>query len=192
MSLLEGMRITLGQFFKPTVTVQYPRQTLKLPARFRGPIRLVLDPATGQSRCTVCNLCVRACPSNSIFVDGAKKDGEKKKSVTEYRLNFTTCSLCGECIEVCSSDAIEFSKDYNVVATSRDAFDKIDLVARLAEDRKVWERTHPAPAAVEPVRVPSAPAAAPAGPANPAGGASAPAAPATAGPARSEEPGAAS
>src|SRR3990172_11416693 len=98
LSLLEGMRITLGQFFKPTISVLYPHQTLKLPPRFRGPIKLVLDPVTGQSRCTVCNLCVRACPSESIRVEGEKKAGEKKKSVTDYHLNFTTCSLCGLCV----------------------------------------------------------------------------------------------
>ena len=29
-SLVVGMRITLGQFFKPTVTVHYPHETLKI------------------------------------------------------------------------------------------------------------------------------------------------------------------
>ena len=52
LSLLTGMRVTLTQFFRPIVTVQYPRQTLKIPARFRGHIELILDPQTGRSRCT--------------------------------------------------------------------------------------------------------------------------------------------
>ena len=43
------MRITIGQFFKPTVTVQYPHQTLKIPPRFRGHIELVLRPGNRQS-----------------------------------------------------------------------------------------------------------------------------------------------
>ena len=30
-SLVIGLRITLGQFFKPIVTVQYPHQALKMP-----------------------------------------------------------------------------------------------------------------------------------------------------------------
>jgi formate hydrogenlyase subunit 6/NADH:ubiquinone oxidoreductase subunit I len=30
-SLVTGMRITLGQFFKPSVTVQYPHESLKMP-----------------------------------------------------------------------------------------------------------------------------------------------------------------
>ena len=93
MSLLTGMRITLGQFFKPIITVQYPHQTLKMPARFRGHIELVLDPVTGKPICTACKLCERACPSFCILVDGAKLEGQKTKSVTDYKLNFTNCSL---------------------------------------------------------------------------------------------------
>jgi NADH-quinone oxidoreductase subunit I len=145
MSLLTGMRITLGQCFKPVITVQYPRQTLKMPARFRGHIELAMDPETGKSLCTACKLCERACPSDCIAVDGAKLDGAKTKSVTDYKLNFTTCSLCGSCIEACPFDAIQFSKDYNVVSLSRDQFSHMDLVQRLEERRKVWAQHRPAP-----------------------------------------------
>jgi NADH-quinone oxidoreductase subunit I len=146
MSLLTGMRITLGQCFKPIITVQYPRQTLKMAPRFRGHIELVLDPETGKSLCTACKLCERACPSDCIAVDGAKLEGQKTKSVTEYKLNFTTCSLCGSCIEACPFDAIQFSKDYNVVSLSRDAFNHMDLVQRLEERRKIWSQQRPTPA----------------------------------------------
>lgn len=163
MSLLTGMRITLAQAFKPVITVQYPRKTLKMPARFRGHIQFVLDPTTGKSRCTACKLCERACPSECIAVDGAKLEGQKTKSVTDYQLNFTTCSLCGSCIEACSFDAIEFSKEYNVVALSRDAFNQMDLVKRLAARREAWAQSQPPAAPAEPPAPASAaaPAAAP-------------------------------
>ena len=145
MSLLTGMRITLGQFFKPNITVQYPRQTLKMPDRFRGHIELALDPATGKSLCTACKLCERACPSECISVDGAKLEGQKTKSVTEYLLNFTTCSLCGSCIEACPFDAIQFSKAYNVVSLSRDDFNHMDMVKQLEARRQVWAQKQPSP-----------------------------------------------
>jgi NADH-quinone oxidoreductase subunit I len=161
MSLLTGMRITLGQAFKPVITVQYPRQTLKMPARFRGHIQLVLDPKTGKSRCTACKLCERACPSDCIAVDGAKLEGQKRKSVTDYQLDFTTCSLCGSCVEACPFDAIEFSKEYNVVAFSRDAFNHMDLVQRLAARREIWAQNQP-PAPPPPEPPSPAPVAAPA------------------------------
>jgi NADH-quinone oxidoreductase subunit I len=146
-SLLTGMRITLGQFLRPNITVQYPRQTLPMPARFRGHIELTLDPETGKSLCTACKLCERACPSDCIAVDGAKMEGQKTKSVTEYLLNFTTCSLCGACIESCPFDAIQFSKVYNVVSLSRDDFSRMDMVKQLAARRQVWAQTQPPPAA---------------------------------------------
>jgi len=135
LSLLTGMRVTLTQFFRPIVTVQYPHETLKIPARFRGHIELILDPQTGRSRCTACKLCERACPSDCILVEGAKLEGEKKKSVTQYELDFTKCSLCGECVEACPSDAIRFSRDYNLASTSKEGY-HYDLVKRLEAEKE--------------------------------------------------------
>lgn len=152
-SLLIGLRITGREATKHSLTVQYPHETLKMPERFRGHIKLVLDPVTGRSRCTACNLCVRACPSECIEVEGIKREGEKKKSVSEYLLNFTTCSLCGSCIEACPSGAIEFSKDYNVVSLDRQDFSRMDLVQRLGVEAAAWAKTHPAP---EPAPAPAA------------------------------------
>ena len=157
-SLLVGMRITLGQAIKPSITVQYPHQTLKMPARFRGHVKLVLDPATGKSRCTACGLCVKACPSDCIELDGIKREGEKKKSVTEYELDFTKCSLCGSCVDACPSDAIEYSKDYNVVSLNREDFSHMDLVKRLEAEAEIWRKHHPpqaAAAATTPVTPPA-------------------------------------
>ncbi len=78
-SLLTGMRITLGQFFKPNVTVQYPHESLKMPERFRGHIELVRDPETGKALCFACKLCERACPSDCITVEGVKLDGRQEE-----------------------------------------------------------------------------------------------------------------
>lgn len=144
-SLLTGMRITFGQAVKPPITVAYPRETLKMPERFRGHVKLVLDEETGRSRCTACGLCVRACPSDCITVEGIKREGEKKKSVTEYHLDFTTCSLCGSCVEACPSDAIVYSKDYNKVSLTRSDFDHMDLVKRLEPEARAWAEAHPQP-----------------------------------------------
>jgi NADH-quinone oxidoreductase subunit I len=121
-SLLTGMRITLQQFFKPPVTVHYPHESLKMAKRYRGHIVLVRDQETGESLCVACKSCEKACPSDCIIVNGIKREGDKKKSVTEFKLNFTTCSLCGSCVEVCPTDALAFSKEYNLASTSKEAF----------------------------------------------------------------------
>jgi NADH-quinone oxidoreductase subunit I len=134
-SLVTGMWITLRQFFRPIVTVQYPHEALKMPARFRGHIELVRNPETGKPICFACKLCERACPSDCITVEGAKLDGAKKKSVTAYRLDFTRCSLCGACVEACRDGAIRFSRDYNLASTSKEEF-VMDLFKRLEDEGK--------------------------------------------------------
>ena len=140
-SLFIGMRITLGQFFKPIVTVQYPHAALKIPPRFRGHIELVRDPTTGKAICFACKLCERACPSDCITVEGAKLEGAKKRSVTSYRLDFTKCSLCGSCVEACRDGAIRFSREYNLASVSKEDY-IMDLMKRLeTEARQAGEPT---------------------------------------------------
>jgi NADH-quinone oxidoreductase subunit I len=134
-SLLTGMRLTLQQFFQKEVTVHYPHQTLPMPKRYRGHIVLVRDPGTGKSLCIACKSCEKACPSDCIFVEGVKREGEKRKSPTEFTLDFTKCSLCGSCVEVCPTDALRFSKEYNLASTSRDAY-LYDLLKRLQAEGK--------------------------------------------------------
>jgi NADH-quinone oxidoreductase subunit I len=150
-SLITGMRITLGQFFKPTVTVHYPHETLKMPERFRGHIELVRDPTTGKAVCFACKLCERACPSDCITVEGAKLDGAKKKSVTQYILDFTKCSLCGSCVEACRDGAIRFSREYNLASTRKEDY-IMDLFKRLEDERLAAE---PAEGCVAPASPPA-------------------------------------
>jgi len=126
-SLLVGMKITLQQFFKPQVTVHYPHESLKMPKRYRGHIMLVKDAITGKSVCIACKSCEKACPSDCIVVDGVKREGEKRKSVSEFKLDFTKCSLCGSCVEVCPVDALAFSREYNLASTTKTQYAQIDL-----------------------------------------------------------------
>jgi NADH-quinone oxidoreductase subunit I len=134
-SLFIGMRITIGQFFKPTITTHYPHETLKIAPRFRGHIELVRSPETGKAICFACKLCERACPSDCISVDGAKLEGAKKKSVTSYVLDFTKCSLCGSCVEACRDGAIRFSREYNLAGLSKEDF-IMDLFKRLEDEAR--------------------------------------------------------
>jgi NADH-quinone oxidoreductase subunit I len=138
-SLFIGMRITISEFFKPIVTVQYPHESLKMSARFRGHIELVRDPSTGQAKCFVCKLCEKACPSDCITVEGIKPEGARRKTVTSYRLDFTKCSLCGSCVEACRDGAIRFSREYNLAGTRKEDF-VMDLFQRLEAQRLAAEK----------------------------------------------------
>lgn len=130
LSLLTGMRITIGEFFKRPVTLQYPHESLKMAPRFRGHIELVRDEATGKPLCFVCKICERSCPSDCIQVEGVKLEGEKRKSVTQFKLDFTKCSLCGSCVDACKSNAIRFSKAYNLASVKKEEF-IMDLFKKL-------------------------------------------------------------
>lgn len=91
-SLFIGMEVTFKEFFEPTVTVQYPYETLTMTERYRGHVELI-ENDEGKPNCIVCGLCQRACPSACITLAGVKPEGEKKKVLTKYILDFTRCSL---------------------------------------------------------------------------------------------------
>lgn len=131
-SLVKGLGVTLGELFRPAVTVPYPREKLEIPAAFRGHTELVRDPRTGTHRCIVCLMCQTDCPSSCILVKGEKREGATGKVLTAYQLDFTRCSLCGLCVEVCPTAALRFSREYALAGFSRDRF-RYDLLTRLEE-----------------------------------------------------------
>ncbi|MBU0730366.1 MAG: NADH-quinone oxidoreductase subunit I [Proteobacteria bacterium] len=131
-SLGIGLGITIKAFFQPVVTLQYPYETIKMSARFRGHIELVGSEETGEPLCIVCGMCQKACPSGCITVAGEKPEGSKKKVLTHYILDFTKCSLCGQCVESCKPGAITFSKDYNLAGPRKEDY-VFDLLKRLTE-----------------------------------------------------------
>jgi NADH-quinone oxidoreductase subunit I len=126
-SLAVGMWIVLLHAFKRPVTVQYPYESVTLPARYRGHIELKREATGGQPKCVACMACQRACPSGCIALDGVKPEGATRKVLTRYTLNFTTCSLCGLCVESCAFDALQFSKDYNLASVRKEDY-QMDLL----------------------------------------------------------------
>jgi len=131
-SLVEGLGVTMKALFMPIVTVQYPREEIDISPSFRGHIDLILDPEKNSYRCITCGMCEKSCPSDCITVKGEKREGEKKKTLVLFELDFTKCSLCGTCVEVCPVNALEYSKEYNLAAYSREAF-HYDILKRLEE-----------------------------------------------------------
>jgi NADH-quinone oxidoreductase chain I len=119
-SLLAGMAVTIRYFVKPIVTVQYPRQKIKMTENYRGFPQFLIDPETGTHRCIACEMCARICPSQLITVEGTKFPGEKQKRATKYVHEHQYCSLCGLCVEVCPTKALEFSKVYRLAGYRRE------------------------------------------------------------------------
>ena len=135
-SLILGLGVTIKAFFQPVVTSQYPRELIDIAPRFRGHTKLVADKENPEKNaCIACGICARNCPSQSIGkIEGEKREGEKRKTATEYILDFTTCSQCGICVETCPADALDFSDDFNPAGFKRADF-YYDLVKEF-ENRK--------------------------------------------------------
>jgi NADH-quinone oxidoreductase subunit I len=131
-SLLIGLGVTFRALLSPTVTVHYPRHKIAITPNFRGHTMLVRDSETGSHRCIVCMMCDQDCPSNCITVVGEKREGEKRKTLTSYSLDFTKCSLCGICVEVCPTQALDFSDEYELAGFTREEY-HYDLLRRLEE-----------------------------------------------------------
>ncbi len=130
-SLLGGMWITIQEFFKNDVTLQYPDERWRMHERFRGRVDMPLDPASGAHKCTLCMMCIRACPNASLeIVQGKGSDG-KTRVLDKYIYKLSTCTLCELCIEACNFDAIRMSHDYEMAT-----YDRQDLTLILNEPFK--------------------------------------------------------
>lgn len=135
-SLVVGLGITFRYMIQPVVTLQYPRQTVKMAPRYRGHIDLIFDAeAESGNKCIACGMCQRNCPSDCITLKSEKPEGAKKKVLTGYQLDFTKCSLCGLCVESCPTDALEFSKEYNLAGLKAEDY-VFDLLKRCEERRR--------------------------------------------------------
>jgi Formate hydrogenlyase subunit 6/NADH:ubiquinone oxidoreductase 23 kD subunit (chain I) len=77
LDMLEGLKTTLRELFKPKVTIRYPEERLEPANRFRGMFKFSFD------RCIACKLCALACPIDIIYIDvhdeQREVDGKMKK-----------------------------------------------------------------------------------------------------------------
>lgn len=89
------------------VTVQYPDEQPKLPARFRGHLYNVAPD------CIVCNLCAKACPVDCFVIEGEPKpDGKKRAAI--FDIDLTKCIYCGLCTRACPTGSLTFQPDFQV------------------------------------------------------------------------------
>src|SRR6267378_2621438 len=83
-SLMGGMWITIQEFFKADVTQQYPTERWRMHERFRGRVDMPLDPLSGAHKCTLCMMCVRICPNNSLEITQSKGPDGKARLLDKY------------------------------------------------------------------------------------------------------------
>jgi NADH-quinone oxidoreductase subunit I len=102
--LLQGLGVTLRNFFAKKVTVRYPEEKTPQSPRFRGLHALRRYP-NGEERCIACKLCEAVCPALAITIDSdTGPDGLRR--TTRYDIDLFKCIYCGFCEEACPVDAI--------------------------------------------------------------------------------------
>ena len=102
--LLQGLWVTLRNFFRAKITVQYPEEKTPQSPRFRGLHALRRYP-NGQERCIACKLCEAVCPALAITIESdVGADGTRR--TTRYDIDLFKCIYCGFCEEACPVDAI--------------------------------------------------------------------------------------
>ena len=122
-NLLVGLKTTGKYLPKKSVTLQYPDERWPMPERSRGVVVLLSDPETGKLNCNACQVCMKQCPVNAIYVEQIKDPETKKRYPGEFKIDNTICCFCGICEEVCNFDAIKLTGKYEF-----SVFDKQELI----------------------------------------------------------------
>jgi len=145
--LLTGLKVTLANLTRRSVTAHYPDALPELPPRSRGVIALM------EENCTVCMLCARECPAWCIYIDSHKEavppatPGGRERSTNmldRFAIDFSLCMYCGICIEVCPFDALHWTPEFEYAE-----FDIRELTHE--KDRlQEWMWTVPPPQALDP------------------------------------------
>ena len=102
--LLRGLSVTVRNFFRPKVTLNYPEEKTPQSSRFRGLHALRRYP-NGEERCIACKLCEAVCPALAITIESEQRDDGTRRT-TRYDIDLTKCIFCGFCEESCPVDSI--------------------------------------------------------------------------------------
>ena len=99
-------------FSKPSCDMYLPDKTKEGAPNYRG--RIVFHP----DKCINCMMCERVCSGNAItHVIEKTPEGDDKVTRTFY---LGSCTFCATCMDFCTHGAIEFTRDYHMIATKEE------------------------------------------------------------------------
>lgn len=164
LDFIKGMRVTVKNVLRKTITTKYPYQKLVPPKRFRGvhghrvkdgnepPSFAVLSKFMeieyNESRCVACYMCQQACPMPTLFKIEAVQLPNGKKKVTKFEMNLLNCLYCGLCVDACPVDCLIMTDIYETADYERSrCVIKMDDMSergrdfdrrRLKESDRIW------------------------------------------------------
>ena len=142
--LLKGLSVTSRNFFRKSVTLEYPEEKTPQSVRFRGLHALRRYP-NGEERCIACKLCEAVCPAVCITID-AEVAADGSRRTTRYDIDLFKCIYCGFCEEACPTDAIVLTRifEFHFENRGEQVIHKDELLAigdqheqQIAADRQV-------------------------------------------------------
>ena len=121
-SILKGLRVTFSHIFRKKETVQFPEQTWKTPARYRGYPELLMGP-NNVEKCVACKLCEVVCPPKAITIAIGEfsNQNERERVPAQFEIDMGRCIVCGMCEEACPVDAIAMSNVHVMSSASRES-----------------------------------------------------------------------
>lgn len=132
-NLVVGLFTTGKHLGRHAVTVQYPTEKWTMPERSRGIVVLLSDKETGELNCTVCMLCMRACPTAAIDIQ-YDKDEKGKRILKDFVVDQGLCCFCGLCEEACNFAALKMATKYEFSTLNKEDLvwhtDKLQEVGR--------------------------------------------------------------
>lgn len=133
--LFQGLIVTLKNFFRRKVTVQYPEVKTPISNRFRGKLAL-MKYENGEERCIACKLCSAVCPANAISIDSEESEDGTRRT-TRFDIDAFKCVYCGFCEEACPVNAIVETDIFEYHMTeNHQRLQTKEMLLKLGEDHR--------------------------------------------------------
>lgn len=98
--------VTLKNFFRPPITLQYPEEKLVTSRRIRGN-----ELVWYLGKCTGCATCAKSCPQGNIEIV-TRLGTENNYVVDKFEVDTGRCMFCGLCVESCPYEALFMGRSY--------------------------------------------------------------------------------
>ncbi len=136
----------ISSLFQKSSCDMYPIVPSEAAPNYRG--RIVFHP----DKCINCNMCERVCSGNAITHVSEPTEGGENITRSFY---LGSCTFCATCMDFCGHGAIEFTRDYHMIATKEEDLIVSGVVFKKTPPKKAKPAAPAAPAAAAPAAAPA-------------------------------------